>query len=186
MARDFSPVLEAWFKTLGPSKWFEKSTEVDEQLRRDFGDLHRAVAAGECEGWLDSARSRLAYIIVLDQFSRNLFRDQKEAFANDAKAQQAAIDGIDQWMDQGLTASERGFFYMPLMHAEELGAQNRSVALFEAMAKTDKSMQPAFEYAKKHRDVIKRFTRFPGRNAALGRTSTPEEVAFLKEPGSSF
>jgi len=184
MTREFQPVLDTWFTKLGPSKWFDKNDEVDAQLRKDFGELHQAVASGECDGWLDSARSRLAYIIVLDQISRNIFRDQKEAFANDGKAVQAVLDGIDQWMDQGLTLLERVFFYMPLMHAEDLQAQNRCVALFEGLVKSDKQAQPSLDYANQHRDVIKKFGRFPGRNAALGRTSTPEEVEFLKQPSS--
>lgn len=171
--------------------WWKKDAAFDAELRKRFGALHEAVRSGACDDWLTSARGRLAYVIVLDQFSRNMFRDTPGAFASDARALEVAGEGIELGHDRELQGPARSFLYMPFMHAEDLMAQTRCVELFEAFAgelegEHAKSIGNNVDFAEKHRVIIERFGRFPHRNAILGRASTAEEDAFLKEPGSSF
>jgi uncharacterized protein (DUF924 family) len=161
--------------------WFRRDTAFDEEVRRRFAETHAAVAAGDCEWWLDTPRGALAYVIVLDQFSRNLFRDSPKAWAQDAAALAAARSAIERGFDRALPRYLRMFLYLPFEHSESLTDQERSVALF-----ADLGDEKAYDYALRHREIIQRFGRFPHRNAVLGRVSTPEEIAFLREPGSSF
>jgi uncharacterized protein (DUF924 family) len=193
-------VLRFWFGELDAdgrageeqrTRWWRKDASFDQLIRDRFADLHAAVAAGQREEWLASARGRLAAIIVLDQLSRNLFRGSGRAHAADARARELARDGIALGIDRQLAHDERSFLYMPLMHSEELADQDRCVELFCALR--DELGEPMrgqvagiVQYAEKHRDIVRRFGRFPHRNALLGRDSTPEELAFLAEPGSSF
>ena len=135
---------------------------------------------GELDRWRSTPLAALALIVVLDQFSRNLFRGTPRAFVGDPAALAAAASAIERGFDRLLSAQERTFAYMPFEHAEDLAAQRRSLALFGALDPDD------IDYAKRHHDIIARFGRFPHRNAALGRESTPEEIEFLKRPGSSF
>ena len=172
-------------------RWFTKDPKFDDEIRRRFGALHRAVAAGEREVWLDRPRGRLAYVIVLDQFSRNMYRDTAEMFAYDRRARDVAVEGIDAGMDRDLGVAERIFLYMPLMHSEPIVDQDRCVELFaawhdEAPAEAREPIAESLKFAHMHRDIVARFGRFPHRNAALGRASTEEELEFLKQPGSSF
>jgi uncharacterized protein (DUF924 family) len=190
VAHDFEEVLGFWFGPLDEaghsdaahtSRWWKKDPAFDTEIRTRFGPLHQAVLAGERDHWLATARGRLAFIIVLDQLSRNMLRGSPQAFAGDERAAEVAVDGIAGRMDHGLSAQERGFFYMPLVHSERLDLQDRAVELFRALGGAS-----SLKYAEQHREIIRRFARFPHRNAVLGRTSTAEEMAFLQQPGSSF
>lgn len=171
--------------------WWKGDPHTDEQIRQRFGALRLQAIRGELDAWLASARGRLAAIILVDQFSRNLFRGQPEAFAQDALARRWCVDGLARRSDQELRTIERVFFYLPLEHSESREDQARSVALYEALARqVPAALTGPFEYfagfARAHRDIVERFGRFPHRNAILGRDSTAEEVAFLQQPGSSF
>jgi uncharacterized protein (DUF924 family)/nitroreductase len=193
-------VLSFWFGQLDEQgraseetagRWWRKDAAFDQQIREEFGADHRAILAGEREDWLKSPRGRLAYIIVLDQFSRNMYRDTPQMFAADDWALRAALEGIEQGMDRFLTTDERVFFYMPLMHSEALKIQDRSVEVFSAYCnEVDSELQQRIgknlDFAVRHRDIIERWGRFPHRNAILGRESTAEELAFLEQPNSSF
>jgi uncharacterized protein (DUF924 family) len=193
-------VLQFWFGELDATgradpqysaRWWKKDPAFDASLRERFLPLHEALRRGECASWRDTARGRLAYLIVLDQLSRNMFRDTAAMFASDELALAAATDGIDLDLDRRLRLDERAFFYMPLVHCEQIAVQDRGVHLFKGFAAElpealRASMTERVEFAERHRDIIRRFGRFPHRNAILGRASTPEEVEFLKEPGSAF
>jgi len=195
---DAEDVLELWFGQLDEDgraddahrqRWFRKDPDFDALLRERFGALHEAVAAGERPAWRETPRGRLATIVVLDQLSRNLHRDTARMFENDAEALAVAEAALAAGDDDALATHERYFLYMPFMHAEDLEAQERCVRLFEAARdaappKLASTFDPT--WAVRHRDIVARFGRFPHRNALLGRASTPEEEAFLKEPGSSF
>lgn len=190
-------VLRFWFGELTElgaddahqRSWFSKDEAFDAKIREAFLEEHRAITRGEREEWLSTPRGRLAYVIVLDQFSRNMFRGTPETFATDLKALDAAKAGIDAGEDSALAVDERVFLYMPLMHSEEIADQNRCVDLFSALAAAHPEkarIARNVTFAKAHRDIIVRFGRFPHRNEILGRSSTSEEQAFLKEPNSSF
>jgi uncharacterized protein (DUF924 family) len=174
-------VLGFWFGELRPEQWFKKDAALDQEITRRFGDLHRTLAHGVPADWLATARGALAAVIVLDQFPRNMFRGGAAAFATDGLALSVAEAAIAKGFDARLGVSERKFLYLPFEHAEDGAAQARSVQLYQALGDKD-----ALDYALRHKAIIDRFQRFPHRNAALGRTSTAEELAFLKEPGSSF
>jgi uncharacterized protein (DUF924 family) len=193
-------VLSFWFGELDAqgfgdevhsSRWWSKDPGFDQELRERFGALHAAIARGERDAWLASVPGRLAYIVVLDQFSRNMFRGTGDMFAQDARALRATLEGLDLGVDRPLRHAERQFFYMPLMHSEDLAIQERCVQVFtdwrdEATGEVRSSLEGTLDYAVRHRDIVQRFGRFPHRNALLGRPSTSEEVEFLKQPGSSF
>lgn len=172
--------------------WFKKDAAFDAEVHRRFGDALEAAVLGEHEDWKDTPRGRLAYIILLDQFSRNVYRDTPRAFAQDPISLGACREGIAAGDDDGLSIVERWFFYMPLMHAEDRDAQQESVDRFAALAEEAEgtpladALADAYDYAVAHQDIIERFGRYPHRNSILGRASTPEEEAFLEEPGSSF
>jgi uncharacterized protein (DUF924 family) len=179
-------VLEFWFgKPVGaPQKrWFEKNDAFDAEIRARFLPLlERVAASGE---WLDGAEPCLARIVVLDQFPRNMFRGAARAFATDALALSAAKHAIAAGYDRGMLPVERQFIYLPFEHSESLADQETACELskpLDAFAETPDT----YRYAVAHRDIIRRFGRFPHRNAILGRPSTPEEIEFLKGPGSSF
>lgn len=181
-------VLGFWFGA-DPKKWFMKDPAFDAAIRERFGGLHAEVAAGAHGEWPATARGALALILVLDQFSRNLFRDDARAFALDSHALAQARELVSSGRIRELTATERMFALMPLQHAEDLETQRESVAVFESLAAEfpdDQRIAAALQFAKQHAAIVERFRRFPHRNAALRRESTPEEVAFLKQPGSSF
>jgi uncharacterized protein (DUF924 family) len=187
---DYRPedVLAFWFGEGAEygkrrKQWFEKDVTFDAEIGRRFSALYeRLRASGE---WLAPARPCLAHIIVLDQFPRNMFRGTPRAFATDPLALQAARHAIDAGYDRDLLPVERLFVYLPFEHSERLEDQERACALCEplgAFPETDDV--PRYAYA--HRDIIRRYGRFPHRNSILGRSSTPEELEFLKQPGSSF
>ena len=172
-------ILEFWFAD--PGRWWKKDPAFDAEIRSRFSDLHESIERGEREDWRETPRGALAYVIVLDQFSRNMFRGTSRMFASDAQALAAAHAAIERGYDQALAPAERTFLYMPLMHSEDLADQERCVALFQSVAAPD-----PVRYAEQHRDIIRRFGRFPHRNEILGRASTPDELEFLTQPGSSF
>ncbi|HEY8039450.1 MAG TPA: DUF924 family protein [Polyangiaceae bacterium] len=174
----FEDVLSFWFSD--PARWWRKDPAFDAELRDRFLALHGALERGEHEDWLETARGTLAYVVVLDQLSRNMFRGTARMFASDARARAAAGRAVDRGDDRALSEGERSFLYMPFMHSENLGDQDRGAGLFASAAPAE------LRYAEQHRDIIRRFGRFPHRNALLGRESTAEEQEFLKQPGSSF
>lgn len=178
---DAAQVLTFWFDTLGPGDWFGRSGDVDAQIRRQFAECHRAGAAGELYGWRCSPEGRLAEILVLDQFSRNLYRDDARAFACDAAALVLAQEAIAGGVDDSLSGDQQVFLYMPFMHSESPRIQRESLRLFERLGKPTN-----MDFARRHAEIIERFGRYPHRNAVLGRHSTPEEQEFLRQPGSSF
>jgi uncharacterized protein (DUF924 family) len=172
-------------------RWWRKDADFDHEIAAKFEPTWQAIMAGDREAWLDDPHSRLAYIIVLDQFSRNMFRGTPRAFEGDGKALGVAADGVKVGLDRALHGHERVFFYMPFMHSEELAMQERGIELFRALRdQSDGRVREAVagnvDYARRHRDVVVRWGRFPHRNAVLGRESSPEEVEFLKGPNSSF
>lgn len=171
--------------------WWSKDAVVDADIRERFGALVSAAAAGRHDDWAATPRGRLALLVLLDQFPRNIYRDTAQAFAQDAQALQLALDGLTVGDDRKLRPIERVFCYLPLEHAESLNMQDRSVVLFNALAaevaEADRGTFTGYvDYALRHRDIVARFGRFPHRNRILGRESTPEEIEFLKQPGSGF
>ena len=164
-------------------RWFVKTPAFDAEVTARFRDLHARLSVND--EWLDPARDCLARILVLDQFPRHIYRGRPEAFASDAVALAAAQHALERGYDRDRLPVERLFFYLPFMHSERLEDQDRATALCDplrAFPETDDTHR----FALAHREVIRRFGRFPHRNAILGRASTPEELEFLKQPGSSF
>lgn len=174
-------IIAFWFETLAPEDWYRAPPEIDAKVTERFSAVYEALRKAVPEDWLQSPRGRLAAILVLDQFPRNMFRGTPQAFATDAKALALAKDAIAAGADMALAPEQRAFLYMPFQHAEDLEVQRRSVALYEDLGNAEN-----LDFAARHCEVIARFGRFPHRNDILGRESTPEEIAFLKEPGSSF
>jgi uncharacterized protein (DUF924 family) len=171
--------------------WWGHSPATDEVLQERFGAAASAAAAGVLDHWTGSPRGRLALILLLDQLPRAIRRDTPESFAQDDAARKTAAQGLESGADRLLRPIERLFFYLPFEHSEDLEDQDRSVELFRELASSvPEGQRPIFagflDYAKRHREVIARFGRFPHRNRILGRESTAEEIAFLKQPGSSF
>ena len=168
-------VLSFWFEELRPQDWFERSDAVDETIRRRFGQLHSALAEAAPSMSFDDPRTALAAIIVLDQFSRNMFRGEAKAFATDSLALFIARHAVERDHDAAVPEQWRHFFYMPFMHSETVSDQEHCVALFSALS------GDSVKYAIEHRDIIARFGRFPHRNEVLGRKTTAPEQAFLSE-----
>lgn len=174
---DPKTVVGFW-KAAGPDKWFAKDEAFDAQFGDRFMEAHIAAARRELDDWMDAAEGALALMILLDQFPRNVWRNTGHAFATDPLARHLALTALDAGRDQEVENDLRRFFYLPLQHAEDLALQERQVALFQAMDR------PADDrWAEHHHGVIARFGRFPHRNAALGRETTPDEAAFLEEDG---
>ncbi|MGE5616693.1 MAG: DUF924 family protein, partial [Bacillota bacterium] len=183
-------VLDFWFGSRdarGPARpeWFRRDEAFDAEIRRRFGALHSRAASGELDSWRANPESLLALVVVLDQFSRNLYRDDPRAFAQDDYARDCADGALARGDDLGLRPVERQFFYMPFEHSEDLQDQERAVDLMRSLEAFEET-RGLTQWAERHRDVIRRFGRFPHRNRILGRASTPEETAFLEQPGSRF
>ncbi|MEJ2491788.1 MAG: DUF924 domain-containing protein [Desulfuromonadales bacterium] len=174
-------VLDFWFNELAPKQWWDKDTELDRLICDRFADLHQRASHCELYPWRKTAHGRLAEIIVLDQFSRNMFRDSARAFAQDSLALGLAQEAVAWGADQELEPVERNFLYMPYMHSESAVIHEVAEQLFR-----DNGMARSYEYERKHQAIIARFGRYPHRNAVLGRTSTEEERDFLRQPGSRF
>jgi uncharacterized protein (DUF924 family) len=176
-------VLDFWFKELAPGQWFSGGAELDRIVRERFAGLLEEARRGAHDAWAGTPRGRLALILLLDQFSRHVFRGRAEAFDADAKAQRLSREGLDAGMDQRLTSAEKHFFYMPLMHAEDSELQALSVAKFKALKDEAASV---LEFAEEHRSIVERFGRFPHRNETLQRASTEDERSFLEAGGTTF
>ena len=170
-------VLEFWFGQ-DRKAWFEKNPAFDHDIRSRFLPLVEMAVAGQLAAWKNGPRSCLALVVLLDQFPRNMFRGTARAFAADAQARDAARAIVDQEWDKAFSPDERMFAYLPFEHSEALEDQERSLQLFEG--------NENYEWARRHWEIVRRFGRFPHRNAILGRASTPEEIEFLRQPGSGF
>jgi uncharacterized protein (DUF924 family) len=191
---DAAALLDLW---LGPEadrdapaaevrkRWFEKSAAFDAQLAQGYGELLERAGRGELDVWAATARGRVALVILCDQLGRNLGRGSAAMFAHDPRALDLARQGLAPEVERSLRGSERYFLYMPFMHSESIADQDRSVELFAQLARDYPSLDGR-TWAQSHRDIVARFGRFPHRNALLGRRSTPQEEAFLEQPGSSF
>lgn len=190
-------VLNFWFgedptQQINESeKWFKKDDAFDAEIRSRFESWVQEAARGGFDSWSKTARGSLALIILLDQFPRNIYRGQPASFEFDPHARRTAEIALDHGFDQELSPIERSFMYLPLEHSEDLTAQNRSLELYEKLAahapgNESKLLKGNLEFAKRHREIIERFGRFPHRNEILGRTSTQIETEFLKNPNSGF
>lgn len=168
-------VLDFWFSENVEKHWFIRSDDLDEDIKQRFAALYEQAHSGALDAWGNELHSALALTIILDQFPRNMFRGSGRAFESDAKARQIAKAAIEKGFDQQLTAKERAFFYLPLMHSEDLNDQKKSVALYEVLGNAN-----SLDYAHQHLDIISQFGRFPHRNAALKRENTSQETEFLK------
>jgi len=181
-------ILDFWF---GPpphavrAEWFRKDPAFDALLAARFGAAIETAISGGFRDWRSEARAALALVLLQDQFTRNAFRDTPRAFAGDGEALATAIGLVEAGRDRELDGFERWFLYLPFEHAEDPAMQQRSVELFAQLARDTGDPAP-LEWAEKHAAIVRRFGRYPHRNAILGRASTPDEIAFLREPGSRF
>ena len=177
----YQQVLNFWFKEIEPKDWWAKNADFDQLIRDKFLALYHKARCCELFHWRLDPEGRLAEIIVLDQFSRNMFRNMPQAFATDSLALVLAQEAIARGDDLNLTQEQRNFLYMPYMHSESLEIHQVAVAIFKK-----NGSKSALEYEIKHKEIIEKFGRYPHRNEILGRDSTPEEIEFLKLPGSGF
>ena len=174
-------ILKFWFKECNPEQWFKKNDAFDQIIKNTFSNTIEAAIKGKIDDWQNTETGCLALIIILDQFTRNVFRDTPRAFAGDKRALALSQTCCDKGFLNNPDINKRKFMLMPMMHSENLAVQDTALPLFKKFAS-----RKDFEYAKKHRDIIARFGRFPHRNLILKRKSTKEELEFLKQPGSSF
>jgi len=174
-------VLDCWFSELESKQWWIKDENLDRDIASRFGALHKAAIAGELSDWRESPAGRLAEIIIVDQFSRNIYRGRPESFAYDGMALALAQEAVRARADQQFEAPEKAFFYMPFMHSESPAIHKVALKLFE-----QPGVEFNLEFEEKHKAIIDRFGRYPHRNEILGRESTPEEMSFLTQPDSSF
>ena len=177
----YEDILRFWFEEIEPAQWWKKDEDFDRSLIQRFSDIHAQAARCELLDWRVTSRGRLAEIIVLDQFSRNMFRDTPLAFANDALALALAQEAVAAGADEALSPVQRSFLYMPYMHSESLKIHEIAVELFRR-----NGIQGNLDFELKHKAIIERFGRYPHRNSILGRASTEDEIEFLKQPGSGF
>lgn len=178
---NYRDVLEFWFNTISPADWWKKNNNLDNLIKSKFFELHTQASRGELFEWRSSALGSLAEVIVLDQFSRNIFRDKPNSFAFDGMALILAQVAIQNRFDKELEPIERGFLYMPLMHSESIIIHQQAKQLFN-----QPQMEVNYDFELKHAAIIERFGRYPHRNDILGRQSTPDEIEFLRQPNSSF
>ena len=174
-------VISFWFEEIPSESWFKKDADFDELIRQRFLQVHHAATAGELYGWRSTALGRLAEIIVLDQFSRNIFRDQSLAFAWDAQALVLAQEAVTAGVLEQLEFSQQAFLIMPYMHSESKIIHEQAIKLFSRPG-----LEFNLDFEKRHKVIIDRFGRYPHRNEILGRQSSAEEEGFLKQPGSAF
>lgn len=201
MIEKVNEILLFWFGSdkqnylANAAKWWRGSPELDQEISDRFAKVHHLAATGELDIWLNQPLSCLAYIILLDQFSRHIYRNTPLAFAQDARARSACLRGREHKLDKELHIVQRQFFYMPLEHSEDIDDQKLCLALMKQLVEEAKDQQPpqylqameqAFDYAEQHYDIIRNFNRFPHRNAVLERENTQEEMVFLTLPNSSF
>ena len=181
-------ILDFWFPPgTGAERdvWFRKDDAFDRDVRERFGAALAAGIAGAFGEWCTTPRGSLARVVLLDQLTRNAFRDTPDAFAGDARALATSEYALERELDRALDPHARWFLYMPFEHSEDLAMQDRGIALFTALA-AETGVDAPLPWAHRHRDVVRRFGRFPHRNDILGRASTAEEIAFLAQPGSRF
>jgi uncharacterized protein (DUF924 family) len=178
---NYKDILDFWFNTLSPTDWWKKDNNLDNLIKDKFLELHTQASRGELFEWRSSPLGSLAEIIVLDQFSRNIFRDTLKSFSFDGMALLLAQVAIQNKFDMELELMHRGFLYMPFMHSESVFIHKKAKQLF-----SQAQMEDDYEFELKHAAIIERFGRYPHRNAILGRQSTHEEIEFLKQPNSSF
>jgi uncharacterized protein (DUF924 family) len=179
---NYQLVISFWFEDIKPTQWFEKDVLLDETIRMRFADIHAKAIKGELSKWRRfGALGRLAEIIVLDQFSRNLYRDDSRQFAADTIALVLAQEAVRGDFDQKLTKEQRVFLYLPFMHSESTHIHKKALKLY-----TDLGLKQNLDFEEKHKAIIDRFGRYPHRNDVLGRVSTVEEIDFLKLPDSHF
>jgi uncharacterized protein (DUF924 family) len=174
-------VLSFWFHEIKPDQWWKVDPDLDRLIRERFGELHLRAARVELFEWRQDPRGRLAEVIVLDQFSRNMYRDDRRAFESDALALALAQEAVAAKADFALSKEERAFLYMPYMHSESARIHAVAAELFR-----EGTPSHNYDFELRHKAIIDRFGRYPHRNAVLGRESTSEELSFLMEPGSSF
>ena len=179
MPASAAEVVSFW-RDAGPDRWFTKDAAFDGQIRERFFDTYEAAAAGKLSGWEGDAQGALALLILLDQFPRNMFRGDARAFATDPLARAVAAGAIVRGFDSQVPADLRSFFYLPFEHSEDLADQERGIAFYKASGDAD-----GLKWAEIHADIIRRFGRFPHRNAVVGRATTPEERKFLDDGGFS-
>lgn len=177
----FHDILKFWFDELAPKDWYSKNDALDNAIRSRFANIHQQAIRGELWRWREVAEGALAEIIILDQFSRNMFRDDPRAFASDGIALVLAQDAVFRDLHQQLNTTQKAFLLMPYMHSESLPIHEQAVALF-----SQPGLESNLDFEYKHKAIIERFGRYPHRNSILGRESTPEELAFLQEKDSSF
>ena len=177
----YREILRFWFEETDPAKWWAKDETFDLSIRARFAEIHARATRCELFEWRVEARGRMAEIIVLDQFSRNMFRGSPLSFANDALALALAQEAIAARAEQALSPIERSFLYLPFMHSESLKIHEVAMELYRK-----NGIQGNLDFEIKHKQIIERFGRYPHRNAILGRQSTEEEIEFLKQPGSGF
>jgi uncharacterized protein (DUF924 family) len=174
-------VLTFWFGELSPDDWFKRDPVLDRKMALRFKKLHAQACLGELCSWRESIEGRLAEILLLDQFSRNIFRDDPRSFAQDGMALVLAQEMVSRGMDKELGTAKRSFVYMPYMHSESVAVHHQALKLFAAPG-----LEHNLDYEKAHLAILRKFGRFPHRNKILNRASTPEEIEFLKGPNSSF
>ena len=177
----YDDILNFWFKEIDQSAWWKKDDAFDKLIIDRFADIHTKATQGELFEWRLTPKGSLAEVIILDQFSRNMFRDTAQAFAYDGMALILSQEAITAEFDRELSAIENSFLFMPFMHSESATMHELAVALY-----TKNGIQSNLDFELKHKAIIDRFGRYPHRNDILGRESTAEEIAFLGEPGSSF
>jgi uncharacterized protein (DUF924 family) len=177
----YNKVLEFWFEELTPQDWFSVSEDIDEQIANNFSQLLISATYGELYEWRKDPLGRLAEIILLDQFSRNIYRGTPQAFAQDAMALTLSQEAISLQIDNSFNSIQKSFLYMPFMHSESLLIHEQAIKLFSG-----KGLESNLDFELKHKTIIDKFNRYPHRNEVLGRESTDDEIAFLAGPNSSF
>lgn len=172
----YQEVIDFWFQELSPKQWFKKDKSIDLLIKDKFSFVHSAAVNGELYKWRATALGCLAEIIVIDQFSRNIFRNDQRSYLYDGMALVLSQEAIQAGADKEINSQQRSFLYMPFMHSESKIIHKKAIELFR-----DPDLKSSLEFEYKHKKIIDRFGRYPHRNKILGRTSTPEELAFLKE-----
>lgn len=177
----YKEIIKFWFEEISQAQWWKKDVQFDELIASRFSEVHGQASRCELNQWRDTAEGRLAEIIVLDQFSRNIYRNSSLSFATDSLALVLAQEAIRVGADQDVSEVKRGFFYMPFMHSESPLIHKEAVCLYKAYGN-----EGNLKFELRHKEIIDRFGRYPHRNDILGRDSTAEEIEFLAQPGSSF
>lgn len=178
---NYQEIIQFWFEEIDSKFWFKKDADFDQILKQRFYDTYLSATRSELNQWRQNPEGSLAEVIVLDQFSRNFYRESAKAFEFDSLALALSQNAIDKGFDQEIPINKRSFLYMPFMHSESLVIHDQALKLFAI-----DGLENNLEYEVRHRNIIERFSRYPHRNKVLGRESTEEELEFLAQPGSSF